>query len=71
MNKKKLFSFIIILSIATLAAFNISINSNENGLSYVSLDNVEALAQETSTPTCIMARGYCTRNGTTSYLALE
>jgi hypothetical protein len=71
MNKKKLFSSIVIISIATLAAFNMNINSDENGISDVSLDNVEALAQETAPLTCIKVRGYCTINGWTTGLAME
>ena len=44
MNKKKIFGSIAVLAIAAIAAFNININANENGLSDISLANVEALA---------------------------
>ena len=45
--KNKIFGSIAILAIAAIAAFNMNINTNENGLSEVSLANVEALASET------------------------
>ena len=47
MNKKKIFGSIAVLAIAALAAFNVNINTQEDGLSDVSLNNVEALASET------------------------
>jgi hypothetical protein len=48
MKNKKLFGSIAVLAIAAMAAFNMNINADENGLSNVSLDNVEALANETA-----------------------
>ncbi|MDR0423816.1 MAG: NVEALA domain-containing protein [Rickettsiales bacterium] len=54
--KKKLFCSIAVLAIAAMAAFNININTQENGLSDVSLDNVEALASEIDPINCIY---YC------------
>lgn len=44
--KKRLFGSIAILAIAAMTAFNMNINADEKGLSDVSLENVEALAQE-------------------------
>jgi predicted exporter len=45
--KKKLFGSIAVLAIAAMAAFNVNINnSSENDLSLISLNEVEALAQE-------------------------
>jgi len=72
MNKKRLFSSITIFTIAILAAFNTSINTNENGLSDISLDNVEALAQESNTPDCVSAKGFCIENTIrTDHVALK
>jgi hypothetical protein len=48
--KNKIFGSIAILAIAAIAAFNMNINAN--GLSEVSLSNVEALASESSGTTC-------------------
>ena len=47
MNKKTIFGSIAVLVIAAMAAFNVNVNSQEKGLSDVSLANVEALANET------------------------
>ena len=44
--KKFFLSSMAILAIAAMAAFNVNVNSQENGLSDVSLANVEALAFE-------------------------
>lgn len=63
MNRKKLFIALVILAIATLTAFNANIGINENGLSDVSLDNVEALANESGGQNCLPTRGLCVRNG--------
>jgi hypothetical protein len=46
MNKKKIFGAFAVLAIAAMAAFNTNINADENGLSDISLNNVEALAGE-------------------------
>ena len=62
-NKKINFFLIFALSLAALAAFNMSINSGKNVISNISLENVEALAQETSVPDCVPARGFCCKNG--------
>ena len=47
MNKKKIFGSIVVLAIAVIAAFNVNVNTKEEGLSDISLANVEALAKET------------------------
>ncbi|MDR2913987.1 MAG: NVEALA domain-containing protein [Tannerella sp.] len=52
MNKKFFFGSIAVLAIAALTAFNVNVNSQEDGLSDVSLDNIEALAQESGRVTC-------------------
>ena len=44
--KKKIFGSLAVLAIAVMATFNVNVNTQDNGLSNVSLDNVEALAQE-------------------------
>ena len=46
MKNNKVLGSIAVLAIAALTAFNVNMNSQENGLSDVSLDNVEALANE-------------------------
>ena len=52
MNKKKIFGSIAILVIAAIAAFNVNINTQEKGLSDISLANAEALASEVSYVVC-------------------
>jgi hypothetical protein len=47
MNKKKIFGSLVVLAIVAIAAFNVSVSSQNNIFSDVSLDNVEALASET------------------------
>lgn len=49
MKNKKNFGTIAVLAIATLTAFNVSINTDEKGLSDISLDNMKALANENGT----------------------
>ena len=44
--KRKILGSIAVFAIAALTAFNVNMNSQENGLSDISLDNVEALASE-------------------------
>jgi hypothetical protein len=51
MNKKKIFGSIVILAIAAMAAFNVNVNTQEEGLSDISLENMEALAEEASLAT--------------------
>ena len=46
--RKKVLGSLAVLSIAAMTAFNVNMNSQENGLSDVSLANVEALAFESS-----------------------
>ena len=41
--KKKIFGGIAVLAIATVAAFNVNMSNNENGLSDLAPANVEAL----------------------------
>ena len=65
--KHKVIGSIAVLAIAALTAFNVNINTQENGLSDISLDNVEALATEqlSSTPwteyakSSLQATSYC------------
>lgn len=44
MYKKKIFGSIAVLAIAAMAAFNVNINTQEECLSDILLENVEALA---------------------------
>jgi len=55
--KKKILGSIAVLAIAALTAFNVSINSQENGLSDISLNNVEALASEHPLGECVYEPG--------------
>jgi len=50
--KKKIFGSIAVLAIAIMTAFNVNINSQGSGLSDISLENVEALANEYETDYC-------------------
>ena len=45
-NIKKLIVGLAFIAVAAIAAWNVSVSSNEYGLSDVSLANVEALARE-------------------------
>jgi hypothetical protein len=45
---KKIMGFLAVLAIAALAAWNVSLGSEKNGLSDVSMTNMEALATEFS-----------------------
>ena len=57
MNKKKFLGSLAILVIATITAFNVNVNTQETRLSDVSLDNVEALASESSAYFCLNLSG--------------
>jgi hypothetical protein len=58
--KKKIFGSIVILAIAGFTAFNVSINTKKNGLSDISLENIEALAGEHPLGDCLYNRWhYC------------
>ncbi|MDR1524069.1 MAG: NVEALA domain-containing protein [Tannerella sp.] len=50
--KKRIFALIVVLAIAGLAAFNVNVNKQKNGLSDISLENIEALAGENSLGDC-------------------
>ncbi|MDR1340072.1 MAG: hypothetical protein LBK58_08490 [Prevotellaceae bacterium] len=65
MKRKKLFIFSAILAIATLAAINASVYTNRNELSDISLDNIEALAEEIDLSDCSPVRGICHKYGIT------
>ena len=71
--KKKIFGSIAVLAIAVIATFNVNVNAQESGLSDVSLDNVEALASETSSGHCSRLCWsspvwYCVLESSTSYI---
>jgi hypothetical protein len=65
MKRKRLFIFSTVLVIAVFAALNAGVRTNKSELSDVSLDNVEALANESDPPNCIPVRGLCHTNGIT------
>lgn len=56
--KKKFFGSLAIIAIAAMTAFNVNIKANEDGLSDILLDNIEALAQE-SIHGKYQTMGYC------------
>jgi hypothetical protein len=62
MNRKKIIYSLSMLALTALAAYNASINIRENGMSDISLSNVEALAQESDIPGCIPVKGTCYTN---------
>jgi hypothetical protein len=59
--KKKIFGFIAVLAIAALAAFNVNVNSQENGLSDISMENIEALASEDTNSNCKWKQMKCSK----------
>ena len=63
--KKKFLYGLAVLFIAVVAAFNVNLNSNGDGLSDVSLANVEALANMSpGCPNgCVKGLGGCYCNG--------
>jgi hypothetical protein len=69
MNTKIIYS-IAVLAVAVLAAVNVRVNTRGNGLSDVSLANVEALAEESSGKGTLMGtvdgKRYCCCPGTNS-----
>ncbi len=46
MNKKSILGLLAVVMIAAVAAFNVSLNSQEETLSDLAMENVEALADE-------------------------
>ena len=77
--KKKIFGGLFILAIAAVAAFNVSMNMQDNQLSALALANVEALAGEIPptppikwlqmTLPCYNSQGYPTGKNRTSCYA--
>jgi hypothetical protein len=61
MNKNKILGSLAVLAIVVIAAFNVNVNSQNNALSGVALDNVEALAYELDEVviTCGQYTGQC------------
>ena len=57
MINKKIIGSIAVLAIAAITAFNVNVNTQETRLSDVSLDNVEALASESSAYFCLNLSG--------------
>ncbi len=49
MNKKSISGLLAVVMIAAVAAFNVSLNSQKETLSDLAMENVEALASESST----------------------
>ena len=60
MNKKKILIVIALSAIASFSLFHLKMNTNESRLTDVSLENVDALAQESGNPPdCFQAKGFC------------
>jgi len=59
--KKKILGGLAVFAIAIVAAFNVNINMQDDGLSSISLDNVEALAggEIIVGPLCAHVCTYC------------
>jgi hypothetical protein len=70
MNKKKILGALAVLAIAAMAAYHVNVNTRGNGLSDVSLANVEALAEnEGSSGTCKWKNIDCPGWGSGNYEA--
>ena len=60
MNRKKILGIVILITVVSLAVFNMNIPADKSASNDVSLLNVEALAQqETDPPDCVQIRGFC------------
>ncbi len=58
MNKKSISGLLAVVMIAAVAAFNVSLNSQKETLSDLAMENVEALADESSGESST----YCRKN---------
>jgi len=61
--KKKIFGGIAILAIAAMAAFNVTMNTQNENLSDLSLANVEALAQTSGETVYVTCSSSCRGGG--------
>ena len=74
MNRKKIAGITALLAVALITAFHVKMITFEGRLTDVSLDNIEALAQDESgmPPNCIQVKGFClTNNIQYNHLAFE
>ena len=72
MNKKSIFIGIIFIAAMLIAVFNVNIRGDKTRLTDVSLDNIDALAQEGADTRCINVKGFCqTPEITTDRLSFE
>ena len=63
MNRKKILVITVLMTVFFLAAFHVKLNSSDSRLIDVSLDNINALAQESNNPpNCYQAKGFCVIN---------
>ena len=68
--KKKLFSSIVAMVVTVITVYNVSLSTKGDGLSDISLANVEALAQE-SIPAQACAYYCCSNAGSTCEVKAE
>lgn len=60
MKRKKFLIVVALSAIASLSVFHLKMNTSECGLTDISLENVDALAQESGPPSdCIQVLGAC------------
>jgi len=58
--KRKIITITIVVSaVVSFAVFNVSNNPDNIKFTDISLDNVEALAQESGEPECVHIKGIC------------
>jgi hypothetical protein len=60
-----------VLVIAAVAAVSVSRNSNESAMNDVTLANIEALAQESSSTTCSGNKGVCSLSCTVCGITVD
>jgi hypothetical protein len=59
MNKKSVLLIVVFCVASFITVLNVNIQSDIIQFSDVSLDNVEALAQESDEPDCVQIKGVC------------
>ena len=52
---------IVMSAVVSFAVFNVSNRPDNIKFTDIFLDNVEALAQESSEPTCVPLKGFCSK----------
>ena len=62
MKRKSIIITIVMSAVVSFAVFNVSNHPDNIKFTDISLDNVEALAQESGEPDCVPLRGVCYNN---------